>query len=229
VSKRVFISYAHESREHKAWVSKLASDLRSNGIDAILDQWDLLEGGSIASFIEESIRGADRIVAVCSSTYAQKADMGAGGVGYEKGILASALLRSIDTNRIVPIVRDNSDASLPDFLNGRLYLDFREENDYGGLMNSLLISLYEVSTKPPLGDVPSEQALRERMVGSERVASVGRATENVWDIASDLKEIINTIIQKIMINKVQVGQHMEFNPIFSIFEKNMDITKRYIF
>jgi histidyl-tRNA synthetase len=34
----VFISYSHDSAEHKAWVLKLATDLRAAGIDASLDQ-----------------------------------------------------------------------------------------------------------------------------------------------------------------------------------------------
>ena len=37
----VFISYSHDSSEHKVWVAALAQDLRKHGIDAILDQWHL--------------------------------------------------------------------------------------------------------------------------------------------------------------------------------------------
>ena len=37
----VFISYSHDNEDHKSWVLKLASDLRSHGVNAILDQWDL--------------------------------------------------------------------------------------------------------------------------------------------------------------------------------------------
>ena len=36
----VFISYSHDNDAHKAWVLKLATDLRSHGVNAILDQWD---------------------------------------------------------------------------------------------------------------------------------------------------------------------------------------------
>jgi hypothetical protein len=34
----VFISYSHDSRDHKKWVAELASNLVANGIDVILDQ-----------------------------------------------------------------------------------------------------------------------------------------------------------------------------------------------
>src|SRR5205814_4570215 len=41
---RVFVSYTHESKENKAWVLKLATDLRKYGVDAILDVWECKYG-----------------------------------------------------------------------------------------------------------------------------------------------------------------------------------------
>jgi hypothetical protein len=49
-ASEVFISYRHESEEHKDWVRKLAEDLRQNGINALLDQWELHLGDSIGDF-----------------------------------------------------------------------------------------------------------------------------------------------------------------------------------
>jgi hypothetical protein len=34
---KVFISYSHDSEEHKAWVEDLARFLVSNGIDVVID------------------------------------------------------------------------------------------------------------------------------------------------------------------------------------------------
>ena len=39
--KKAFVSYSHDSDDHKAWVSNFSKKLRSSGIDVILDQWDL--------------------------------------------------------------------------------------------------------------------------------------------------------------------------------------------
>ena len=41
---KVFISYSHDSPEHRRWVSELGAKLRHSGVDAILDQWDLGPG-----------------------------------------------------------------------------------------------------------------------------------------------------------------------------------------
>jgi hypothetical protein len=37
---KVFISYFHDTRDHKKWVCEFASNLVSNGIDVSIDQWD---------------------------------------------------------------------------------------------------------------------------------------------------------------------------------------------
>ena len=52
----VFVSYSHDSEAHKAWVLKLATDLRSNGVDAILDVWDLTELTRAANLVCTAIR-----------------------------------------------------------------------------------------------------------------------------------------------------------------------------
>ena len=41
---RVFVSYSHDSQAHKDWVLKLATRLLANGVEVILDQWDLRLG-----------------------------------------------------------------------------------------------------------------------------------------------------------------------------------------
>jgi len=44
---KVFISYSHDSEEHKAWVADLARFLISNGIDVVIDAWNLRRGEDI--------------------------------------------------------------------------------------------------------------------------------------------------------------------------------------
>jgi hypothetical protein len=40
-----FTSYSHDGRAHKHWVADLSSELRRNGVNVILDQWELPLGG----------------------------------------------------------------------------------------------------------------------------------------------------------------------------------------
>ena len=96
MTRRVFISYSHDSEAHKSWVLDLATYLRENGIDALLDQWELELGDDLPSFMESGIRDTDRVLIISSDNYIQKANDGSGGVGYEKTI-ASAEMLSADT------------------------------------------------------------------------------------------------------------------------------------
>ena len=50
-NKKVFVSYAWDSNEHKQWVAKLATNLRQHGVDAILDQWDVRLGDDLSFFM----------------------------------------------------------------------------------------------------------------------------------------------------------------------------------
>ena len=54
---KVFISYSHDSAEHMQWVSEFAAQLRRNGVDVMLDQWDidLNLGDLITQFVESGI------------------------------------------------------------------------------------------------------------------------------------------------------------------------------
>ena len=88
---KVFISYSHDSAAHKRWVLDLGTKLRHNGVDAILDQWDLGLGGDLALFIEHGIRDSDRVLVICTDQYIRKANAGEGGVGYERLIVTAQL------------------------------------------------------------------------------------------------------------------------------------------
>ncbi len=113
----VFISYSHDSDVHKSWVLKLATDLRANGVDAVLDQWDLSLGQDIAAFMQKGIADSNRVLLVCSEQYVRKADEGSGGVGYERLIVTVEVIQNIDTKKFIPVLRKNpSTLKVPRFL-----------------------------------------------------------------------------------------------------------------
>jgi hypothetical protein len=154
---KAFISYSHDSPAHKAWVLKLATDLRANGVDATLDQWDLSPGQDLVAYMHHGITTSDRVLLVCSHLYVQKAEQGSGGVGYERLVLTAELVQNIDTRKFVPLVRDNNaKAKVPTFLGPRLYIDFSKDTEYETKLEELLRELLGIpsSVKPPLGPNP---------------------------------------------------------------------------
>lgn len=161
VSPRVFISYSHDSQAHKDWGLKLATRLVANGVDVVLDQWDLTLGSDLPRFMEAGLTSAERVVAVCSETYTEKANVGLGGVGYEKMILTAQLMQNITGDRIVPVIRSNPSATpMPTFLGARLFVDFRDDLAYESKYAELLRDLHgqQIKPRPPLGNNPFESA-----------------------------------------------------------------------
>ena len=154
---KVFISYSHDSPEHKQWVSELAARLRRNGIDAILDQWDLGLGDDITRFMERGIVNADRVLVICTDEYVSKANIGEGGVGYERMIVNAELVQNLGTDKFIPIIRQSSGkARTPTFLGTRFYADFRNDSQFEAECEKLIRELHEmpIVEKPPLGKSP---------------------------------------------------------------------------
>lgn len=56
---KVFISYSHDSEEHKNWVLKLSCDLIKHGVDVILDQWDVRLGDDLPFFMEQGLTSSN--------------------------------------------------------------------------------------------------------------------------------------------------------------------------
>ena len=154
----VFVSYSHDSKEHSDWVLQLAKRLRSNGVDATLDRWDVRPGQDLATFMEKGLTSSHRVLCICSQAYVAKANAGSGGVGYEKHIITS-----VDPNRgwVIPVIRNNPlPQKLPTFLGRCLYIDFEEDCLYDSKYDELLRALLDepVLPVPPLGKNPFETA-----------------------------------------------------------------------
>lgn len=173
---KVFISYSHDSQEHKKWVLDLATRLRNNGVDAIIDQWELRPGDDLPHFMETHLSNSDYIVMVCTDKYVEKANSGSGGVGYEKMIVTAELLSSIDSNKVVPIIRQYGTRKVPIFLKTKLFINFSNDNEYEFSFDELVRTFHgspifkkpKIGNNPftPLKDTPQEKsgdAIRELM------------------------------------------------------------------
>jgi len=154
---KVFFSYSHDSEPHKDWVLALATRLVANGVDVILDQWDLSLGSDLPRFMEQGLSSAERVLSVCTEPYVQKANAGRGGVGYEKMILTAQLMQDVTSERIIPVVRANTlTPPVPTFLSSRVYIDFRDDLAFEAKYAELIRDIHgqEVKPRPPLGANP---------------------------------------------------------------------------
>ncbi len=156
---KCFISYSHDDEAHKEWVLSLATRLVKNGVDVILDQWDLRLGGDLPSFMESGLTEVDRVICICSEAYVSKANAGFGGVGYEKMILTSELMSNINSEKIIPLIKSNDTKCVtPIFLQTKVYIDFRNKNDYENSYLALIKEIHgeSIKARPALGSNPFE-------------------------------------------------------------------------
>ena len=146
-NSKVFVSYSHDSTEHKQWVSEFATRLRRDGVNAILDQWDL-GIDDINLFIERGFKDSDKVLVVCTDRYVRKANDGEGSVGYESMIVTSKLVEDLGTNKFIPIIRQTlAEDKTPEFLKERVYVDFTDDNQFEEKFEELL---HERLLLPPL-------------------------------------------------------------------------------
>jgi hypothetical protein len=140
-----------------------------NGVDAVIDQWDLSPGEDIPTFMEQGLKAADRVVTICSERYVKRANIGQGGVGYEKMIVTAELIENLGTKKFVPIVRNAGTPPVPTFLGYRLYIDFEDDAKYPTSLETLIRELLDVPDpgKPPVGSNPfDDQGRGEVTVGA---------------------------------------------------------------
>jgi len=68
---KVFISYSHDSLEHRAKVWELAERLRSDGINAVMDQYTPDPEEGFPRWVARQIDEADFVLLVATETYAR--------------------------------------------------------------------------------------------------------------------------------------------------------------
>ncbi|WP_282016152.1 toll/interleukin-1 receptor domain-containing protein [Marinifilum flexuosum] len=136
---QVFISYSHDSEEHRKWVLNLALKLKLNGIRVILDQTHLNAGDYLTTFMEDYIETVDYVLMICTDNYNERAKERKGGVGYEINLISAEIFENPRTSKFIPIVRNVTvDRKTPACVNGRLYCDFSNDNSFDEQLNELV-------------------------------------------------------------------------------------------
>ena len=160
-SPRVFISYTHDSDEHKRRVKELADGLRADGIEAFIDQYIESPDEGWPRWTSKQIEDSDFVLVVCTALYKARfrgeepSDAGLGGV-WEGGLITQEVYSAKGMNqKFIPvIVRTEDEQQIPLFLAPFTHYDL-EKNQYEHLYRRLTNPLKV--TMPPLGDlrVPS--------------------------------------------------------------------------
>jgi hypothetical protein len=160
---KLFISYSWSSEAHQEWVLSLAGQLRENGIDVILDKWDLKEGHDANVFMEKMVTepGIRKVILICDRMYAEKANGRSGGVGKETQIISPEVYARTDQTKFVAVLSErdqyNEEPFLPAYYSSRIYIDLSNSELYSRNFEQLLRWAYDkpLYLKPALGTMPA--------------------------------------------------------------------------
>jgi len=154
---KVFISYAWESDELKDWVKNLAIELRNSGIDAKLDQWEVVPGDQMPHFMEKSVRENDYVLLVCTPKYKTKSENRIGGVGYEGDIMTAEVLQNSNHRKFIPILQaGDKNTSIPSWLKGKYFIDLSNDSHFEKNFEDLLTTVLNArEVAPKIGQIPS--------------------------------------------------------------------------
>jgi hypothetical protein len=177
--QRVFISYSWDSEQHKEWVRNFATRLRADGFDALLDQFEVVPGDHLPTFMER-IPDCEYVLIICTPHYKTKSEKREGGVGYEANIISSELFAKQNHRQYIPILRlGDRETAIPLMISGKLWIDLRgdpfREDEYQTLLGTLK---GERPMPPPIGE--RANIASSNVTPNERESP--RATEKWEDI-----------------------------------------------
>lgn len=159
---KVFISYSWSSPGHQAMVRQWAEQLVSDGVDVVLDIYDLKEGHDKFAFMERMVTDetVTHVLVICDKVYSEKANARKAGVGTESQIISKEVYEKVEQSKFIPIVCDIDDQGepfLPAFLGARIWIDFSTPEAVNENWEQLIRLLYgkPFHEKPKRGKAPA--------------------------------------------------------------------------
>jgi TIR domain len=162
---RVFIS--HSSADKERFVLPFAERLRERGIDAWVDQWEMLPGDSLVESVFGAIDQAEAAVIVLS-----RQSLDSRWVRQE--LNASVIKRINETFGLIPVVLDSlSAAELPLELRTLVFESVPDVSNLDGVVDRVVRAVFGTADRPPLGPPPAHAGLvAARIDGLDRIDSL---------------------------------------------------------
>ncbi len=155
--RRVFISYSWDNDTHRAWVLQLCQDLRTKGVDAVIDQ-AMRKGKDLIDFMEKGITNAQRVLVVGTPNYKHKSEEEKGGVKYEQNIIKASILQGLGSDRYITILREGDEFkdSFPTIISTKGGYDMRDDDAYEEHLAALVHEIYDkpIIVLNPIGSIP---------------------------------------------------------------------------
>jgi len=159
---KVFISYSWSSPTHQELVKSWADRLLEDGIDVVLDIYDLKEGHNKFVFMESMVldETISHVLVICDRVYSQKADAKISGVGTESQIISKQVYEKVNQTKFIPIICEYDEAGqayTPLFISSAIYINFSSPEAVNENWETLVRLLHgkPLHRKPAIGKPPS--------------------------------------------------------------------------
>lgn len=157
-TKRVFVSYSHDSGEHNDRILELSDRLRAEGVDCRIDQYEESPPEGWPRWCIKQDEEADFVLVVCTETYTRRFDgkekPGRGaGVAFEGFVITQTFYGDQSKNaKYIPVVLSPDHfVHVPKLLTAFTIYDLSKPEHYERLYRRLTDQPFV--TKPGLGEV----------------------------------------------------------------------------
>lgn len=155
-SEEVFISYSHDSVDHVKRVLEFSNRLRSEGVDCVLDQYEVSPPEGWPRWMDKKIRDAKYVLMICTEPYYKRVmgeeEEGKGlGIRWEGNLIYQHIYNAGTINqRFIPAIFEESSKNyIPTPLQGATYYSLATDVSYDDLY--LRLTDQPKVEKPPLG------------------------------------------------------------------------------
>ena len=180
-----FVSYSWDSEEHIKRVREFADRLRSEGIDAVIDQYEESPPDGWPRWMEKKIRDSRFVLLVCTEEY-NKGVMGDAapktrlGVRWEGGLIYQHLYNEGTNQKFIPVLfREQDKKFIPTPIQSATYYRIDTPQGYDKLYARLLNR--STAKKPELGPI---RPLPKKEVKTDLSMYVtGPINVDLWNLA----------------------------------------------
>ena len=221
---KVFISYAWTNDEYTNRVANFVKRLRSDGIDTLFDQFDLLAGNSLNNFMEKCVLDptVTHVLMLLNPAYKEKADKRSGGAGRETQIISEEVYSDLDNSKFKPIIFDVEDKSVaevvPVYLKNRMFIDLSNLDTFEENYRALVREIYgkphmvknQIGLRPDWVDDSKQMDLNYNKLNLIKESMYKGIEKNTFRYSlQSLKTEFNTIISNIDYGSINVDNYEE--------------------
>ncbi|WP_431296264.1 SEFIR domain-containing protein [Rahnella sp. PAMC 25559] len=186
---KVFISYSWDGQARQDQIIELVQRLAADGVDTIVDIYDLKEGDDKNHFMEKMVTDetVSHVLIICDKKYSEKANKRKSGVGTESQIISQEVYNRVSQSKFIPLVyefNDDTEACTPVFFKSRIYIDFsspEKENENWERLIRLLHGKPEL-IKPEVSKRPSYLDVKQ--------------TKNTYEMDSKFRVFKNALLSE---------------------------------